>query len=326
MTGTVQGREVAAAIYEETVFNSAASVTAGERLYFRTMDGGGSRQLEVDDTISGLRGAAKAIAGNQDVQIPIACNVAAESIGRLLKSLMGAPTTTGSDPYTHKFDLLGAVCPTLIIEKDYGTKVTGAKRFIQHRGCAVNEAAFEFKPSGFIGATFNLLGASTVRNLSAALDASPDDFGHEGFSMFDAAITLGGSPIAIIQSLSVQMMNNLDADTFVIGGGGARGSLDPANFGCKGSMGALFQDVDIIEDADALAETAITVTVARGDGLGSAGNESFKIVIPHLLFNVKDPGVTGPGGMRYSLDFESHRDGASENGVYIELKNQRATY
>lgn len=244
-------------------------------------------------------------------------------------SLPGTDETdnvTVVDAYEHVFLPADGIPEVgFILEKNYGSKIAVAKRFEHFVGCMFNQGTFELTPSGFLACNADVMGVKVLRDQGAALDSALDDFGHSAFSMFKAAITEGGTSIGTVTGLNLTINNNLDADTFVIGGGGSRASLDPGMLDATGQLTALFQDHSLTDKADDLTETSLDLEWTNGTGDGTAGNEYASIEVDDLVYSFQTPPDDGPNGIRQQLNFEAFRQTGAELGLRAIVRNQRST-
>ena len=312
-------------MWPEVTYGITPVTPSAENMYFRTCNVSGSLARLIDETISGRRGLPRSIIGNKDVSGTIMTTLAPQSAMRWLANLIGTPVTTGaSPPYTHTFSLAGALPVGFGLEIDWGSAIATPGRFTRFSGCRIAKGSFKFGSSGFVDASFDVRGADFDLSAVAPIDASPDDYGHAGHSMFTAVITEGGSPIATVQELTFEWDNDLDDSQFVIGGGGKRGALDEGFAKLSGSVTALFADTSLISKGINSTDTALTLELSHGTGAGTAGNEKMTFAIPYMLYDVKTPGIEGPKGIKQQLAFNAHRNGTAEQAANVVILSARA--
>lgn len=282
-----------------------------------------------DETISGYRGMSRSIAGNRSVAGTVQINAAPQTIGFWLKHILGAPaSTTATGVTTHvfgvAFDGAAALPPGMTLEEDMGADFTAASRYVRYSGVRVAQAQFSLSPAGFLQVTSTLTGSAYSKN-STPLDATPTDTGHAAFSTLTAALVFGSGSLAIdATKLDFTLGNNLDEDTYVIGGNGARGDLPEGMLSVSGNVEALLKDDALLAAALADEDTSLLLTLQNGTGDGTDGNEQLQINIPALVFGVSTPTVPGPKGLRLTAPFTAHRT-AGEIGVTATLKTPIAT-
>ncbi|HET6805324.1 MAG TPA: phage tail tube protein [Frateuria sp.] len=287
------------------------------------------QQRDTDDTISGFRGAARSVAGNRTVGGTLQVNAAPQTIGFLLKHLLGAPTsTTATGVTTHVFGVAAsgasALPPSFTLESDLGAAFTAASRYVRLTGCRIAQAQFAVGPSGFMQVTPTITGSGYSKS-GTPLDASPDDTGHAAFSTLTASLVFGGGALPLdVTKLDFTIGNNLDEDTYVIGGNGNRGDLPEGLLTVSGTVEALLKDSGLLDAALADTDSSLVLTLTRGTGDGTDGNESLEINIPALVFATTTPTVPGPKGVRLQASFTGHRT-TGEIGVTATLKTPLAT-
>lgn len=88
------GRKAVVTAINETTFGTTPGGPSAEKLYVKSFGVGGNIAQIIDETLSGFRGLPASIEGNKDVQGSIAVNVAPQSIGKLIKHLLGMNATS----------------------------------------------------------------------------------------------------------------------------------------------------------------------------------------------------------------------------------------
>lgn len=284
---------------------------------------------DTDQTITGFRGMVRSVAGARKVAGTMQLNAAAQTIGFWLKHLLGAPTsTTATGVTTHVFQpsFAGATVlpPSFTMEEDMGADFTAASRYVRYLGCRIASAAISISPSGFM--QFNPTIAGSDFLLSATpLDASPTDTGHAAFTTLTAALVFaGGSVVLDSAKVDLAINNNLDENTYVVGGGGKRGDLPEGMISVSGTIDTLLKDDSLLTLGLTDTDTSLVLTLQNGTGAGTAGNEQLVITIPALVFGVNTPVVPGPKGLHLAGAFDSFRT-TGETGVTFTLKTPIAT-
>lgn len=312
----------------EATYNTVPATPDAELIYFQSFGVAPSAERGQDPTISGYRGQPRGVLGRQNVAGSVVVTVAPQSIGWWLKHLIGAPTTTGVGPYTHSY-AYGAANPLpagITFETDYGAAISGAGRYLVQSGCRINQATFAFQTgTPFQTATFEIIGASFDADNTVSLDATPNDPGHSGWGVSNISMLLDDGATAVcIETMNTVFGNDLDADLFCVSEGGKRHALPEGFAIVTGNGAALFDSPALLNKALADQDLKVAVTLSRGDGLGSAGNESLVLTIPLSSLDQTAPPIEGPRGLRLPFNFVAHR-GAGELGVTAVLKNARAT-
>lgn len=252
------------------------------------------------------------------------------SIGFWLKHLIGAPTTTGaSAPYTHTFQVGGgsnALPAAMLLERDYSDRIAVPGRYVRDQDIRIASAAFAFSTAtAFQSATFNLVGASKKTLPTAPIDATPTDGGHAGFGVAGLSLLLdGGATQVCVESLNLNFNNDLDTDLYCINDGGQRHDLPEGQVVIGGEGVAQFDTPALLNKAFNDTDLALAITLQRGTGAGTAGNEQLVLTIPLAVIEAPTPAISGPRGLKQSFTFQAYRNGGSEIGVTAVLKSPRA--
>ena len=90
-----------------------------------------------------------AVTADGDVVVPLD----AEAFGFWLKAAFGAPTTTGTGPWTHEFQSGAWTLPSLSIE----TGMPEVPRYAMYSGCVLDQITWQMQRSGLLTATARLV-------------------------------------------------------------------------------------------------------------------------------------------------------------------------
>lgn len=282
----------------------------------------GSANVINSDTLTGNRARSTPIRGNQNVNGAIVTEVSAQAYGILFKHLLGTDTPSGSDPYTHV--VTHSDLPVgFVLDVDHGSVIADAYRWEHFNGCRIASAEFQFVAEGYQRATWNILGAS--HTLPAAVyDGSPTDNGHTPFSGAEMSLEEGGSSIAYVSRVTMRVNNNLETDKYAIGGAGVRRSAPEGFVDVEGEIDAFFEDGTLLGKAVNGTESSLKVTLTRGDGLGSSGNEHMEIYCAKLQYDRNSVPTPGPGSLSLTLPFKAYR-ASSAGPIQVTIKNAIAT-
>lgn len=326
--GNATGALSKIAAFTETTYNTTPGTPDGRRLAVQSLALAANEARDNDPTLSGFRGQVRSTAGKRDVSGQAQISVAPESIGFWLAHLIGKPAVTGSGPYTHSFAVdptgAGALPVGMLVEVDYGAGITAPGRYIRYSGVRVNQAVLKLPNSGFPSMQIDLLGADFDAEATSALDATLTDTGHSAWSAKQIVLELDDGATAVcFESLDVTFGNDLDADRYCVGNGGVRHDL-PEGFAILSGQGVIYFDTAaLMNKALADLDAKIKITLSRGDGLGTAGNESLVITIPLAVFAANTPPIDGPKGLKMQANFTAHRS-TGELGLTAVLKNALA--
>lgn len=314
----------------QTAFKEEPVAPDAEVLYVRTFELTDNQPLEQDPTLAGgLRGALRGQKSRIDASGSAVVSMA-PSIAFWLKHLIGAPTTTGAGPYTHTF-LVGpganAMPPAALFERDFSDRIATPGRYVRDQDVRIESATFAFSTaSAFQQATFNLRGASLKSTPATPIDATPTDHGHAAWGIANLSLLLdAGATEVCVETLNFTWNNDLDTDLYCINDGGQRHDLPEGQVLITGDGVAQFDTPVLLAKAMADEDLALQITLTRGDGLGSTGNESLVITIPLSVITAPTPAITGPRGLKQNFSFSAFRSSGVEIGVTAVLKAARAT-
>lgn len=317
-----RGINSAVTLFEEDTYGQDPGTPDGYKVPFTSFSLAKNQNRIDSNVIAGSRARVEPFLGNVDVSGTLGMEVGAENIGTLMKHLLGTNNTTGVDPYTHTITI-GDLPIGLTMEVDYGSEISGSGRYVKYNGCRIGSANFNFPQEGAVTAQFNMVGADAAL-ASTPLDATITDNGHTTFTGFEASLQEGGAGIATVTSVDLTVDNGLDTSQYVIGGAGVRSSLPDGFVTVSGTLTAQFDSAALMTKALNNTETSLEITVSRGDGLGSAGNEEIVFSLNQMKYEPTTPGVDGPNGIIITLPFKSYLK-AADNGLEVVIKNAVAT-
>lgn len=314
---------------EQAALRELPDPVDAEVLYVQSFEFDDNEPREQDPTLAGgYRGELKGERGRIDPS-GTAVVTLGTSIAFWLKQLVGEPTTTGSGPYTHSFEVNPSkpIPPAFAVERDFSSRIATPGRYVRNKDIRVASAAFAFQTtSAYQQATFTLRGMTRRELPSAVLDGSPSDYGHAAFSLAGMSLQLdGGSTQVCVESLNLNWDNDLDPDLYCINDGGQRHDLPEGLALVTGEGVAQFDTPALLAKAQADASLALAIVLKRGTGAGTAGNEQLTITVPLSAIDAPTPGINGPRGLKQNFTFRAYRSAGSELGVKFELKCPRAT-
>jgi hypothetical protein len=304
---------------QETTFGVTPASPDARILPFLSEAFGQKRERNNSNVIRGNRNATKGTKGKKDVSGSIDTELN-PYMGTLWKHVLGSVATTGSGPYTHTITV-GALPVGLTIEKGF----TDIGQYFLYNGCRVSKASLEFNDSGFVPFKMEFMGRK--RTIAAAsFDATPVDLGHLPWDMFEASIEEGGSAIANVRKVTMEIEENLDGENYCIGSQGERISIPEGSFLVSGNITALFEDLTLYNKAMNDTESSIRIVLSRGTGAGTAGNERMEFKVCELVYGENDPVVENDKGILVELPYAAFFDNAAEGSSFqVILMNTQAT-
>jgi hypothetical protein len=315
MSIQAKGSKASVQIDFETIFGTTNATPASIRVPINTSQLKSKQNLIDPATITGRRDPVEPAKGNIDVSGTIVVPLDANNIGFWLKAAFGAPTTTGSAvPYTHVFKV-GDTQPSLSIQQAF----TDIGQYELFNGVKISKMKFSFGGDGELTVSIDVIGAKETLG-TTSFDASPKTIVLARLSNFQAAIKEGGSTIAVIRNVDIEIDMGLDGDTYVIGGQGFRGAVNEGIMQVSGNLKALFTDQTLLAKAVAGTQSSIDITVTNG-------SYSLEINLPELVYERNSPGIDGPKGVQVELPFKAYYKAAAANScVVFTLNNDEPSY
>lgn len=251
-----------------------------------------------------------AITSDGAVTIPLD----AEALGFWLKATFGAPSTSGSDPYTHVFTSGGWTLPSMAIE-------VGLPEIPQYKmfsGCMVDQMSWQMSRSGLLVAEVSLVaqGETPAGSTNAG---TPTDYSLTRFGHFAGAISRNGSALGNVVSAQITYSNNLDRVETIRSDGKIDGA-DPTIAALTGSIDVRFADTTLVDQA--IAGTACELSFAYT----LPGGESFTLVAHEVYLPRPRQEVTGPQGVQATFNWQAALDSVEGQMCTATLVNSVASY
>ncbi len=299
----------------ETTYGADPTTPNGRSMPFNfPFDFKATQALKETGTHRGVRDAAMPFYGNHDVKGSIVVPVDQVSFGYWLKALLGAPSTSGiGDPYTHVFKP-GTTIPSMVLESGF----TDITKYLKFNGVKVNKMSLDFAPDVELVGKVDLMGAKETPS-ATAYDATPEALTFTRFQAKELALKEGGSIIAYVQAVTLDISNELDGDSFVIAGGGIRGGLSEGDCLVSGRIKVLFQDLTLYNKAVNGTESSLEITL-------TTGTHSLVLLVPELLYERQSPSIV-KGGVYVEMPFRAYYENNADSAVLkATLVNNYATY
>jgi hypothetical protein len=251
-----------------------------------------------------------AVTADGDVVVPID----AAAFGFWLKAAFGAPSTTGTGPWTHEFQSGSWSLPSMSIE----TGMPEVPRYAMYFGCMLDQISWQMQRSGQLTATARLVAqgetAGTTSNAGtpAALDLKR--FGH-----FNGAITRNGSPLGNVVSAEITYANNLDRIETIRSDGRIDGA-DPSIAALTGSIEVRFSDSTLVTQAFNGDPCALEFAYMLPSG------ERFTFTVHAVYLPRPRIEISGPQGVQASFDWQAAQDSVLGRMCTATLINDVETF
>lgn len=172
---------------------------------FVSTDLGSEQGLIASDLLGQGRDPSQPIRDVIRVEGNVVVPVDLRNFGHWLKALLGAPTTTGSGPYTHTFVSGASSFPSISLE----VGMPEVPIFFTEAGVRVNSAQLTFARSGAANATLNCI-AQGETDAGVTGGGTPTTATLTRFNQFLASIKKDGLQLGNVTGGQLTYSNNLE--------------------------------------------------------------------------------------------------------------------
>lgn len=313
-----RGSQIEVLLGVESTFGTAPS--SAYQMAVNTYNVQSTRALNSAATLTGQRNPVAPFSGNRTVSGDIVIPVDSIAMAQWLIAAFGSPTSSGSDPYTHKFTVPDS-------QSSYTLEVANTdlttNRYLQHRGCKISSIGIDIGGDGELTAALGIVGATSSWETSS-MDGTPTDNTTLGrLNNFHASLTEGGGAISNVTAASFTIDMGLDTGQYVVGGSGTVGSIPEGIVSVGGSITMLMDDdaYTVVAKGDAETESALVLTLNGGT------SSQMIIELQEILYSMNGPVYPGPQGIQVSLDFQGYyTNGSDASSIIFSLVNGVASY
>jgi hypothetical protein len=310
-----RGRKVRLVLDYETAFNQVPTTKNGVSIPFISCGIAAKQAFRDSNVIRNSRHAVAPIRGNIDVSGSMVVPLDAINFGFILKAAFGAPTTSGTTNYAHKF-VPGDTQPSFLLERGF----TDLAKYEILGGLKIGSMAFEFGGDGETQCSMDLMGASQSDFTDTPYDATPSTQTFTPFNQFNAAIEEGGSAIATVTRATMNINFNLDGDQYPIGNNGTRADIPEDMVLVTGEITAMFDSTTLLSKAVAGTETSLDITLTNG-------TNSLAFKVPEMQYERNSATVDNGKGILITLPYRAYlQDNTDNSSLVITLTNSFASY
>ena len=239
--------------------------------------------------------------GNKTVGGEITAELEYEAFDDLLEAVLCGTWAT---------DVLkaGTTRRSFTIQRKFGDLAT--PEYHTYTGCEFNTLALSVSPNAMVGTTFGIVG----KNLSLATTAITgstfgSDVGNSPFDSFTGSITEGGSSIATVTAIELNLENGIEP-LFSVGSQTTnRPSIGRSR--ASGTLTTYFESKALYEKFLNETSSAIVLTLTDPDG------NSYAIDLPNVKYNSGQPDVSGEGAVTIAMEFVALYDGTDDSQIVI---------
>lgn len=244
-------------------------------------DGIESEKLRGDRQIEDFRHGNKSVGGDISAELEYG------AFDDVLQAVMCGTWTT---------DVLksGTTRRSFTIERKFADLDTA--EYHRHTGCEFNSMSMTVTPNAMVTTTFGVVGKDlSVSTSEVASSTYSADVGNTPFDSFTGSITEGGSSIATVTSISINIENGLEP-LFSVGSSTTnRPSIGKSRV--TGNLTCYFESNTLYSKFLNETSSEIVLTLTDLDG------NSIQFDIPNVKYNTGQPDVSGEGSVTVSMDF-----------------------
>jgi len=237
-------------------------------------------------------------------------------IGHLLRAALGAPTTTGTGPYTHTFNPTQGRFSNSAALPPYSITVGRDGAIERYSGCVCQSLSFSFAKGGmltfeaqWIGASYDYPGAPTV--------ALPTD---TPFTL-DALVQRNGVAFGSLQDISIAINNNIEGVRTINNNGGIISRVAWNGMRTIEVSGtADFDNNTLYNDFLAFGDTPWLFEWSQG------ANTRLTLTFPAMKNLDGSPNVGGEGRITLPFSLSAEYDFATGGAMQAVLVNNVASY
>ncbi|MCE7886591.1 MAG: hypothetical protein DYH13_03695 [Alphaproteobacteria bacterium PRO2] len=281
---------------------------------FVSCDLGSEQGLIASDLLGQGRDPSQPIRDVIRVEGNVVVPVDLRNFGHWLKALLGAPTTTGSGPYTHTFVSGASSLPSISLE----VGMPEVPIFFMESGVRVNSAQLSFSRSGAANATLNCI-AQGESDAAATGGGTPTVASLTRFNQFQGSIKKDGVQLGNVTGAQLTYTNNLERIETIRSDGKIDGA-DPTIAALTGNIEVRFADTTLIDAAtdNTPLELAFAYTIDTDKSLTFTAHEVY-LPKPKLA-------ISGPGGVQATFDWQAAKATSPARMLTVVLKNDVASY
>jgi len=169
-------------------------------------------------------------------------------------------------------------------------------KYLRSTGCQFNAFSLSVAPNSMVTGSFGVIGKGfTTSSSTLGSSTYSAETTTAPFDSFTGSITEGGSAVAVITGLELNVDNGMEA-LYVVG---SDETLEPSigKSTVTGSITAYFENTALIDKF--IGETASAIVFTLTDALGN----DYIVSLPNIKYNSGSPEVSGPGAITVTLDF-----------------------
>lgn len=274
----------------------------------------GAMQGLIDNELVGygrdpLAPTPDAINVDGDLVVPID----ARFIGYWLKAIFGAPSTSGTDPYTHVFTTGASALPSLALEPG----APEVPSYAMNTGVVVDELSISLARAGNVTASLKLIGQAEALATSAQ-SGTLTTHALTRFANQHGYVKRAGTALSNVTGAELRYANGAERIE-VIRADGLVDGVDPGQASMSGRLVALF-------DSTTLLQQAIDGDPCALEFGWSRDSMSLTVEVHEAYLSRAKRPIDGPKGIEQTIEWTAALNAAEGVMATITLVNDVASY
>lgn len=269
-----------------------------------------------DDQLLNRRDPAAPAYDVERVAFTVVVPLELRSIGKWLKQIFGAPTTTGTNPYTHSFTSgLAALAMSSAIE----VGLSQVPAYYLKLGCKASGFSVGIGRSGLPQLSIPFMAQSEAKAASSGGGTPGAQPTYTRFKFFEGKVQRAGADFANVTAADLNFNNGLEeintmrADELIEG-------FDPGQTRLEGNITTRFAASTLQDDAVANGSVALKYIYT----ISASAKLTFIIPAAYLIPTRKP--LNGPGGVEAAFSWRGAYDATALEMIEVELINDTASY
>lgn len=196
--------------------------------------------------------------------------------------------------------------------------LTDISKYLVYTGMVCTGMSFSVTPDQLVTTTYSFMGHDES-SATSSIDASPADVTGLGASAMDflgASLTEGGSPIAVVTDMSLNITNNAADEGFTLGSA-TRCNVFTGRIIVTGSITIYVENMTLYNKFLNGTASELVLTLADAEGA------QYAFDIPAIKYSGETPKIAGEGPVKMNMPFEAYY--SSSDGYTIKVTRTDAT-
>lgn len=307
------GTRAQAALAFEVTYGTAP-VSGYTRMPFASSSLGSVQPLLESELLGNGRDPYAPVKDAIDVDGDLVVPVDAEAIGIWLKALLGAPTTAGSETFTHTFVSGAPSIPSMAIEIGH----PDVPQYSMYSGVKADSLMLSMQRKGLVTATVGLIAQGETSG-SASSAGTLTALALTRFGVFNGSVTRNATALGNIVSATMTYSNNLERAETLRNDGMIEG-LDPGMASLGGQLVVRFDSTTLLNQAIGGSACSLEFDYEI------SANVKLTVTAHEVYLPRPKKEVSGPGGIQVTFDWVASKDSSPARMMTAVLVNAVGSY